>query len=164
MKFSTKIKKILFIAVAVVAFSTPVSYAAPTLNPFSPDFRLSVCDGPTIPPKLVGEINGLSDPQFKERFGHDRPYVACDFQGLMLQAQFLITAMIMLGALAAIVSFTYAGILYLTGTPGKIDQAKDIFKKVGIGFLMMLTAWFIIYQLMEWLVDNKGIMSLLGSP
>ncbi|MBU6426982.1 hypothetical protein KGQ27_01955 [Patescibacteria group bacterium] len=114
-----------------------------TLNPFDPHFKLSVCDGPAGAP-------GVTTP--------------CDFAGLMAQAQFLINAMIILGVLAAVVSFTYAGYLYITGERGKIEHAKDIFRKTGIGLIMMLTAWFIVYQLLSWLASNPGVTALLGSP
>lgn len=118
-----------------------------TLNPFDPNFKLSVCDGPT----WVG-----TDPK-------PEGYVACDFNGLMSQAQFLINAMIILGVLAAIVSFSYAGLLYMSGEQGKISHAKDIFKKTGIGLIMMLTAWFIVYQLLDWLAAGSAAKALLGS-
>lgn len=117
-----------------------------TLNPFDPSFKLSVCDGPKLPG---------TQPQ---------GYTPCDFAGLMSQAQFLIEAMIMLGVLAAIASFTYAGYLYLTGEKGKIEHAKDIFKKVGIGFIIMLSAWFIVYQILDWLQVNPAAKVLLGNP
>lgn len=118
-----------------------------TLNPFDSDFKLSICDGPT-PPK------GISVPE---------GYVPCDFNGMMMQAQFLINAMIMLGTLLAVLSFTVAGIYYLQGGKKK-DQAISIFKNVGIGFIMMLTAWFVVYQILDWFVANPGVKSLLGNP
>ncbi|MEK7501695.1 MAG: pilin [Patescibacteria group bacterium] len=113
------------------------------LNPFSPDFQLSVCDGPK-------DLPGID------------PNKICDFKGLMTQAQFLINAMIMLGVLAAIVSLSYGGYLYITGEEGKIKQAKEIFRKTGWGFVMMLTAWFIVFQLLDWLAGNEGVKTLLG--
>ncbi len=120
-----------------------------TLDPFSPDFKLSICDGPTLPAGVKPPVT---------------PYTPCDFAGLIAQIQFLINAMIVLGVLAAIVMITYGGTLYLTGVPGKIDQAKRIFKNVGIGFLMMLTAWVIVYQILVWLGASSGFTTLLGTP
>ena len=152
MNLEFRIKNVTSLMLALFLIVAPLTmYAAtPTLNPFSPDFKLSICDGPRLPDSL------------KEQASKD--YTPCDFAGLMSQAQFLINAMIMLGVLAAIVSFTYAGALYLTGEQGKIKQARGIFKNVGIGFIIMLTAWFIVYQLLDWLVANPGVKSLLGNP
>ena len=113
------------------------------LNPFSDKFQLSICDGP----------KGLAGVA---------PDKVCDFKGFMTQAQFLINVMIMFGVLAAIVSLSYGGYLYITGEKGKIEQAKEIFRKTGWGFLMMLTAWFIVFQLLDWLAGNEGVKTLLG--
>jgi hypothetical protein len=112
-----------------------------TLNPFDPNFKLSICDGPA-------EAPGVTTP--------------CDFNGLISQAQFLINAMIMLGVLAAIISLSYGGYLYITGEEGKIKHAKEIFRKTIWGFIMMLTAWFIVFQLLDWLAGNGGVKTLLG--
>jgi hypothetical protein len=66
---------------------------------------------------------------------------------------------------AAIVGFSYAGYLYITGVPGNISKAHDIFKKVILGFVIMLAAWFIVYQLITWLVPgSSGVKYLLGNP
>lgn len=119
---------------------------AATLNPFDPNFKLVVCNGPTLPPGMT-----------------KADYVPCDFNGLMLQAQFLINAMFVLGVLAAILTLTYAGILYISGDQKKINDAKDLLKNVGIGFLMMFSAWVIIYQILDWLVANPGVKILLGN-
>ena len=164
MNHELRIKIIVLLTLALVSVTAPliVLAATPTLNPFSPDFKLSVCDGPTLPQSVRDTLP--KGDAFKKAYGHDEPYVACDFAGLMSQAQFLINAMIMLGVLAAIVSFSYAGALYLTGEQGKIKQAKGIFKNVGIGFIIMLTAWFIVFQILDWLVGNPGVKSLIGSP
>ena len=144
-------------------FLLTVTFAhAQTLDPFSPDFRLSTCDGPALTSTVSAELVPTDAAAFKAKYGHNPPYVACDFAGLVAQAQFLINAMIMLGILAAVISFTYAGILYLTGSEGKIKQAKGIFKKVGIGFLIMLGGWTIVYQILVWLQATPGTMTLLG--
>ena len=50
--------------------------------------------------------------------------------------------------------FMYAGFLLITaaGNPGQIQKAKDIFKRVVIGFLIM----FISYVLVKQLLTNIG--------
>ncbi len=121
----------------------------PTLNPFSPDFKLIVCDGPRLP-------EGMLPPTSN--------YIPCDFNALMLQTQHLLDAMFVLGLMAAVISITYAGALLIVSGPEKRNRAKDIFSKVGIGFAVMLTSWFIVHQLLTWLVrDDTGIRALIGS-
>jgi hypothetical protein len=137
-----------FIIIFCLLFA-PAFTRASTLNPFSSDFKLSICDGPTLPNPLPA---GMTKPA---------KYVPCDFNGLITQTQFLINAMIMLGVLAAVVSFSYAGYLYITGVEKNISDAKEIFKKTIIGLIMMLGAWFIVFQLLDWLA-NSGAKTLLG--
>ncbi len=116
-----------------------------SLNPFDPNFKLSVCDGPAYA-------------------GQPSNYTPCDFAGLMTQAQHLINAMIILGVLAAMVSFTWAGALLIWSGPEKKSDAKKIFEKTFWGLIMMLTAWFIVYQLLDWLAASEGVKTLLGRP
>lgn len=116
-----------------------------SLNPFSPEFKLSVCDGPALPS------------------GNPAGYVPCDFAGLIAQAQHLINAMVILGILAAIISFTIAGIMLIHSGPDKKSDAKKIFQKTFWGLIMMLTAWFIVYQILDWLVADPAVKTLLGT-
>ena len=128
-----------------------VNAANPITDVFNSNFKLSVCDGPAKNPNA----NATNYPN---------GYVACDFNGLMLQAQHLINVFIIFGVLAAIVSFSYAGYLYITGVEKNISHAREIFRKTGIGLIMMLTAWFVVYQILDWLVADPGVKTLLGTP
>lgn len=118
------------------------SQDVPPVDIKSSGFKLVVCDGP----------EGLRPPG-------DLSYRACDFRGLMIQAQYLINVMIVLGVVAAILGFAWGGYLYITGTQGNIKKAKEIFPKLGIGFILMLTAWFIVYQILSWLTGNSSYLS-----
>jgi len=124
----------------------------PPTNVNDSNFRLVVCDGPVLP---------ASVPAPKAN------YVPCDFNGVMMTIQHLINVAMVLGVLVAIVGFSYAGFLYITSGPSqkKLDDAHGIFSKVGIGFIIMLSAWFIVYQILSWLTGtNSGFSSLLGTP
>ena len=123
-------------------------------NPNDSAFKIVVCDGPTLPPSQLAKLpNGGKD------------YVPCDFSGVMRQVQHLINIMMVLGVLVAILMFSYAGYLYMTGAKDKISHAHSIFQKTFVGFIIMLSAWFIVYQLLAWLTSNSGGFStLLGSP
>jgi hypothetical protein len=74
----------------------------------------------------------------------------------MIEAQYLINVMIILGTLGALIGFAYAGYLYITGTQPNLAKAKGIFPKVFWGFILMLTAWFIVYQILSWLTGNAA--------
>ena len=149
--------------ILIFNFSIPLAHAAdPVTDPNSSAFKIVICDGPTLP---TGE-NAASFDKFKENFNekNHHPYVPCDFNHFMLQIQHIINVLMILGVLAAILGFSWAGFLYITGDPGKIKQAHAIFPKVFGGLIIMLSAWFIVYQILSWLTDNPGFKTLLGSP
>ena len=115
----------------------------PPVDVTSSGFKFTVCDGPAGAPNVQ---------------------IPCDFTGLMLQVQRLIDIAIVLGVFVAIIGFCYAGYLYISGTPDNISKAHTIFLKVFEGLLIMLAAWFIVYQILSWLTGNSGFMTLLGKP
>jgi hypothetical protein len=118
-------------------------------NPTQTSFQIVVCNGPALPASIPTP----------------KGYVPCDFKGAMIQVQRLIDIAMVLGVLAAIGLFIYAGFLYMTGSQGNIDHAKSIFPKVLWGFIIMLTAWFIVYQILSWLTGSgSGFAKLLGNP
>lgn len=110
-------------------------------------FKFIACDGPAIP-------DAPPDPN----------YIPCDFKGLMRQVQHFINILLVGGVLAAIFGFSWAGYLYITGKPNNISKATSMFPKIAGGFILMLSAWFIVYQILSWLTDNPGFKSLLGNP
>lgn len=107
------------------------------------NFTLNVCDGPNsaVLAKKFSEDPANSGKQY-------RP---CNFNALMELAQHLINSMITLGILASLALFTYAGGLHVTGSPGNIEKAKKIYTNVLKGFIIMITAWFIVYQIVDWI-------------
>jgi hypothetical protein len=114
-----------------------------------PGFKLIVCDGPA-------QANSEKDPK----------YVPCDFNGLMKTIQHLINVAMVAGVVVAIFGFCYAGFLYITSgsQPNKRTEASKIFKNIGLGFIIMLSAWFIVYQILSWLTGDSGFSALLGKP
>ena len=137
---------------SLAATQTLNNPAPTTVNISDPGFRLLICDGPVLPSNVPEPTN----------LGHK--YVPCDFNGLMLQVQHLINIAMVAGVIVAIGGFSYAGYLFITGTPANIGRAKEIFPKIGLGFVIMLSAWFIVYQLLAWLTGNNGFGALLGNP
>jgi len=90
------------------------------------------------------------------------PY-PCNFGYLIELTQNLITNLIILSTLFATAAFAFAGFKLLTsgGNEKAKDEAKDIFKKVGWGFLWILVAWLLVYTITS-LLDTG--FSLLGAP
>lgn len=129
-------------------------------DPTKSAFKIVVCDGPDNPAinKPVTVYGNDGKPS------GTRPYVVCDFNGAMITVQHLINIAMVLGVLAAIVLFTYAGFLLITGKEGDRKKAYEIFPKVFWGFIIMLSAWFIVYQLLSWLTGNSIFTKLLGNP
>lgn len=140
--FSVKTSRILATILPLFIFLTifstamiPLAYSAESNNdPASSDFRLVVCDGPED----------------------------CDFNAVIEQVQVIINAMVVFGVMAAVIGMTYAGYLYLTGKESNINKAKDIFPKMFWGFIFMLSAWFIVIQILKWLTGDSGFTALLG--
>ncbi len=108
-----------------------------------------------MPEELIVCLN--TDPAKAEFAG------ACDFNSLILLAQNLITNLIFLSTIFATAAFAFAGFKLLTsgGNEKAADEAKEIFKKVGLGYLWILVAWLLVYTITSLLGDG---FSLLGAP
>jgi hypothetical protein len=119
------------------------------VNIRSSTFKFVVCDGPVRPKGYV------PNPPDKT------PYIPCDFKGLVLTVQHFLNIAMVLGVMGTIVTAVYAGYLYVTGKESNISKAKEMLPKVGIGFVLMLTAWFIIAQILTWLTNNEAFKTFL---
>ena len=75
--------------------------------------------------------------------------------------------MVVLGVLVAILLFSYAGYLMVsvsfTGKTEDVKKAYQIFEKVAIGFIIMLAAWFVVYQIISWLAGSSSAGTALLS-
>jgi Type IV secretion system pilin len=158
MSFTFKKNDIILITLLVISVlfvfgaNNAKAQSKPNTDLGSKGFKIVVCDGPRLPQNLLAkEPNGGKD------------YVPCDFFGVMRQIQHLIDIMMIVGIVAIMVGFVWTGGLYISGDPGKIKQAKGIFPKIFTGLIMMLSAWFIVYQLLSWLTSNPGFKNLLTS-
>lgn len=87
--------------------------------------------------------------------------VKCDFVALINQIKFLINWAFYIAVPVAVGFFAYAGILRMTGTEGNIKTSREIFWTVGKGFLIMASAWFIVYTILTWLTKTSDYTSLL---
>lgn len=80
----------------------------------------------------------------------------CDFENLVELAQNLMNFMIVISIPLAAISFSWAGFLMMTagGSEEKIKKAHSIFWKVGVGFLVVLSAWLIVYLITSTLLKE----------
>ncbi len=132
-------KKILlssFVFLSLISFMTPVAvvYAqAPKLD-YSGFVK---CDG-----------------ELKD--GEQGRQTRCDFAALMNTIVKLVNWLFYISIPLAIVMFAWSGALYMTGQKGNIDKAKGIFTAVAVGFIIMVVAWFVVRQVVEWFVADPA--------
>ncbi len=90
----------------------------------------------------------------------------CGFNDLVTLAQTLITDLIIFSTFLAAIAFAYAGFILLAsgGSESEKTRAKEIFKKVLIGYLWILGAWLLVYTITSVLIDEENYPSLLGDP
>ncbi|PIQ66252.1 MAG: hypothetical protein COV96_02445 [Candidatus Zambryskibacteria bacterium CG11_big_fil_rev_8_21_14_0_20_42_18] len=88
----------------------------------------------------------------------------CNFNDLVTLAQNLITDLIIISTFLAAIAFAYAGFILLVsgGSESQKTKAKEVFKKVLIGYLWILGAWLLVYTITSVLLDPE--YSILGAP
>ena len=88
----------------------------------------------------------------------------CGWADLVKLVSNITNYLIILGAAFSAVAFGWAGFLMMTagGEMSKIEQAKSIFGKVLVGFLLMLSAWLIVHAIEAgFIAPGSGVKSLL---
>ena len=81
----------------------------------------------------------------------------CNFSALITMINNIINYLIMIALPLSAISFAYAGFLYLFsgGDTRKVSKAKTIFADVGIGLILVLSAW-LVFKLIETTFLNTG--------
>lgn len=76
----------------------------------------------------------------------------------------LVQLIISIATILAAMFFMYAGWLYISsaGDTAKIERAHKIFKDVGWGFLLLLTAWLIVVTILESLGAKTWLLNFFG--
>jgi hypothetical protein len=133
---------------------------SPETNINSSSFKLLICDGP----EQINHIDPTTGKYDASNPKNNPNFIPCDFNGAMMQIQHFINVAMIVGVLVAIVGFTKAGIYFIWGEPGKIKEARETFAYVVKGFIIMLSAWFIVYQILAWLLKSNTLGVLLGTP
>lgn len=95
------------------------------------------------------------------------PNEECNFFDLVTTINVIIQGTIMMASIWAAIAFMYAGYAYLTsgGSQEKVSYAKGIFKKVLLGFIIVLSAWVFIKLFEDAMLKTKFIQcnSFLGT-
>jgi hypothetical protein len=101
----------------------------------------------------------VSDFAEEDPSAHEVP---CTFDHLMILAGNLIDFAFYLSIPLAAIGFTIAGFTYVTavGSEAKISKAHGIFRKVGIGFIIVLGAWLIVATIVNTLVSDEAFSLL----
>jgi hypothetical protein len=88
----------------------------------------------------------------------------CTYKDVIKGIQGLVNFLFKLAAPVATVMFAYAGFKLLTanGDTSKLSEAKSLMTSVGIGFIIMLVAWLIVYTITTGLIDpDSGFSNML---
>ena len=87
----------------------------------------------------------------------------CDFPKLVLLGGNLVDLGFYISIPLAAIAFTYAGFLLVTamGDEGKVKKGGEIFQKVALGFIIVLSAWLVVSVIVKTLAPTPGF-SLLG--
>ena len=147
-----------------VVFQLPLVAGAATpqtVDITSPSFQFSVCDGPDLSKLPAGQMMTVTIKGVQQTVTTGQipsTYTPVD------TVQHLINIGVVVGVFVALGSFIYIGFLYIQGTEGSRSKAKSIFPKIFFGFIIMLAAWFIVFQILSWLGASEGFKTLLGTP
>ena len=116
---------------------------------FTPVYVFSAENAPSL---IV--CNGVDDPA---TVGVNE---ACDFNSVIKLAQAIMDFLLYISIYIAAGLFIWAGILYTTARDdsGQVSKAKEIFKDAAIGFIIMLSAWVIVYTIVYGLTGESDYL------
>jgi hypothetical protein len=94
--------------------------------------------------------------------------IPCDFNALIKLANNIMDLAFYISVPIAAIAFSWAGFLYITagGNSGRLGKAHEIFTKVGIGFIIVLSSWLIVSTIINTLIPEglRTNFSLLENP
>jgi hypothetical protein len=90
----------------------------------------------------------------------------CTFNDFIVVVGNIVNLAIIFASVAAAVAFMWAGYIYLTsgGSQEANSRAKSIFKKVLIGYIIILSAWALVHMIEKELMANTNSPSNPTSP
>jgi hypothetical protein len=89
---------------------------------------------------------GNTNPATRMIDGLKPEYTPCQFSNFIDIIRSLVNGSMLMVSVYAAVAFMYAGFSYITagGDTSKTQHAKEIFKKVLMGYIIMLSAWLVV--------------------
>ena len=92
---------------------------------------------------------------------HGQPLIVCNgpdcsvAQFVELVQKFINFVIFVLAVPVAAFIFGYGGVLLITarGDKSQVDKAKLAFRSAGVGLIIILAAWLIVYTIVETLID-----------
>ncbi len=89
----------------------------------------------------------------------------CDFNDLIKLVKNVLTFLILVSIPLATIVIAYGGFLLLTanGSEGNISKAKELIFNVLKGFALVLTAWLIVYTIVDVLLEDNSYENFLES-
>jgi hypothetical protein len=93
---------------------------------------------------------GTSATQPLVHCGGPPPQAPCEAKDISILIQSILNLVFMFAGFIVAAMFMYAGFLLLTsqGNPGQISKAKNIFKRVVMGFVIMFLAYITVKNLL----------------
>jgi hypothetical protein len=79
--------------------------------------------------------------------------VKCNFYNLIVIINQLVNWAFTLSLPVVAGMFAYAGYLHITGSEENIKRSRKMMQNAIIGFIIALTAWFVVTTLVEWIKD-----------
>ncbi len=146
-----QIKLFFLVAVFVASVVSPVFVLAQVSQQTSEKTIGIPCDGPKLERTGTSQTGTTTDK-------------GCGYPELVQLVSNFMNFLILLSIPMAAIAFAWAGWLMITagGSSGQIDQAKEIFVKVLIGFMFVLSAWLIVFLITKTLLRGDGFKNLLG--
>lgn len=83
-------------------------------------------------------------------------YIPCNFKTFIGGINKIINWMFIIAVPLSLVSFAYAGILFMSGKEDNISQGKEIFSKVVWGVVIMAGAWLLVRTIVRGLLNPDG--------
>jgi hypothetical protein len=169
MKNNIKIKISRFLALGLLSFWI-FTFIFPVFS-----FALVEGDGRIVPcgydgaRASVGKVDLNVSPSMRTNptVGKLDPNEECNFFDFVTTINVIIQGIIIMVSIYAAISFMYAGYAYLTsgGSQEKVSYAKGIFKKVLLGFIIVLSAWAFVKLFEDAMLKTKFIQcnSFLGT-
>lgn len=89
----------------------------------------------------------------------------CSFNHVIILIQNILEFLIMISLPISAIMFAYAGWLYMSaqGSESQVSKAHSVFKNVTIGFILILSAWVIVWTVSSALLDDIFLQFLNDS-